>query len=174
MVGCYWPQSRWPELLSVCGLVVLGAYIATDPIGRSAALSYEAAAQSFIDTRDLGAVSFDSFLDAEKTLFLPENSRYKHMTKPIAEPVAFALFPMVPDLDTSGTAFVPTPTGKLVSENMDHPDPLTLELGNQIRPTPNIARAERSLLDNEDTCTESDRLIGLCGNGGFFESLIGQ
>lgn len=161
-------RSAFPvaEVLAVFGLVLLTIYIVSDPIGRSAAKSYEAAAQHFIQTRDDGQnlVSRDNVdvkdMALQSTFLSPDPI---DATKVDFDDYQNEILPVLDtqDLDVAVRIELTGTEGQEPIQEIDEVEPLVVEA---------MEGTMKQLLDNEDDtifdvprdCEGTDRLIGLC------------
>jgi len=161
-------RSSFPvvEVLTLCALIALAGLLVSDPIGRAAAKSYKAAAQTFIETRDPGlSVVSRNNVDVKD---LALQAAFLNPDPTVVTKVDFGSYQSegFPDLDTRHLdvaariqlAAPPAP----VTRNEPSPEPLVVEA---------MDGTFKQLLDNEDDtlldvsreCSRSDELIGLCG-----------
>ena len=160
------PRSRFRvvEWAAWLGLVALGGYLLSDPIGRAAAKSYESATQSFIELRESNTnfVSRDNInvkdlatfavptLSATDANFKPADfSKYGSLTQPSMTIETFEV--SLPEVALPNRTQTASPQTK----------PLAIE-----EMTGDMGR----LLDNSGTtllieqdCSSSSELTGLCG-----------
>jgi len=179
------PGFPTTEFLAAFGVLLLGAYLVSDPIGRSASKSYESAAQTFIETRgnDLSLVSRDN-VDV-KDLALHSTDFEPDPENPIKVDFAAYQNEVLPALNTQDLNV------SMSFRLTDQQEQGTVEAeGNEL--ASQTARSEsfvlndmngtmKQLLNNEDNtmldapfdCSRSDELIGFCG-GQELEFLLGK
>lgn len=163
------------ECVAGLGLICLVGVIASDPIGRAAVHSYEAATQKFIDDRDAASSFVSTNFDGSKDLDAP----------PSRSTSAYGLNPASLSFEDYGSISSPpidvtdlsVNVGTLNSTEFEAPniEVRTAETG-PVEPLriEQMPQQMRLLVDNRDStllersfCTDYDRLSGLCGANDF-------
>lgn len=163
------------ECVAGLGLICLVGVLASDPIGRAAVLSYEAATQQFIDDREAASSLVSSEFEGGKDLdALPTRSTAAYGLTPAT--LDFGDYDSIgsPPIDVTNLS---VNVGTLTTNEPEAPriEVTTADTG-PVEPLriEQMPQQMRLLIDNRDStllersfCTDYDRLSGLCGANDF-------